>query len=166
MLSTYCSIYAFKNKPSTIPNSGKGLFAWNPNAPNNIVFKKNEEICNYNGELIDKTQLENRYGEYTAPYGIEVKGGANPIYEDGALTRGIGTIANHKKGRNANAHFVIKKLNHRNHHIALKAIRPILHGEEVFVDYGRDYLFSEGTKHIDSANTLRYNYIYGDKVPK
>lgn len=155
-----------KIKPSTLPNAGKGLFAWFPQAPNHIVFQRNQQICDYEGEFIDKTKLNNRYGEYTAPYAIAVREGTNPRYEDAALHRGIGSLANHNTRRHINASFVVKRLDGRNHHIALKAIRPISHGDEIFVDYGAAYLFHEPTTHTQTGNLLRWNYFKGNPIDR
>lgn len=151
-----------KIKPSTLPNGGKGLFAWSPQTP--FVFDKDDIICEYDGEFISRSTLDNRYGEYTAPYAIAIRTGNNPRYEDAALHRGIGSLANHNTPQYVNAKFVIKKLQRKNHSIYLKATRRILHGEEIFVDYGLDYLFYEPTKHTESGNPLRYDYNQGDKV--
>jgi len=154
-------IMHLKIKPSTLPNTGKGLFAWWPQAPRREVFPIGEKICDYDGEFLDKRKLDNRYGDFTAPYAIAVREGRTPRYEDAALHRGIGSLANHNTPENVNAEFVIKRLRGRNHSIYLRATRPIYHGDEIFVDYGLDYLFYEPTRHTESGNLLRYNYIQG-----
>jgi len=137
------SVKHLKIKPSTEEDAGKGLFAINPQQRQNaIVFQTNAEICNYYGEFIDLDTLENRYGDYTAPYTIQVK--KNERYEDAALHRGIGSLANHSLN-NANVSFHIKRVAGRNHHVVLKALRPIRNGEEIFINYGNEYLFYEPT---------------------
>jgi len=120
------------------------LFAYNPQArrPNVVVFNTGADICNYDGELINQNTLTQRYGQYTAPYGIEIQ---NSQYEDGALDRGVGSLVNHKPQRETSAEFYIVKVNRRNHHIKLIATRPIRNGEEIYVDYGNDYRMDEPT---------------------
>ena len=46
------------------------------------IFKKDQRIIYYLGEVIDTDTLETRYTTYTAPYGIMV---ANDKYIDSAL---------------------------------------------------------------------------------
>ena len=58
---------------SQIPNAGKGIFAYNGEPYNNeIVFRTNDKICPYYGEQINAQTKQQRYGIYTAPYGIQV----------------------------------------------------------------------------------------------
>ena len=95
----YCHIHT-KNelklqiKNSTIAMAGKGLFAYGN--PNEIIFKKNTKICDYNGQLINEETLNERYDEYTAPYAIKLH---NNKYEDAAAVRGIGSTANHSNNK-------------------------------------------------------------------
>ena len=44
--------------------------------------------------FINQQQLFHRYGQYTAPYGIQI---STNTYEDGARHRGIGSLINHKQ---------------------------------------------------------------------
>jgi hypothetical protein len=123
-------------KPSTIPHSGLGLFAHDLyKGDNDIVFKAKEKICPYEGEIIDKRELEKRYGEKTAPYGIQIY---NDRYEDAATHRGIGSLVNHKSGIQANCEFMIS-----NKFIWIRAKKNIRNGDELFVSYGRRYHLHE-----------------------
>ena len=131
-----------KIKPSTIPNSGKGLYAINKRMrPNAVIFYADAEICRYYGEIVNSNTLNRRYTrEYTAPYGVTINSSSDR-YEDGALDRGVGSIANHKPHNDgANA-----QLRVRDNVIILQASKPIRNGEEIFVDYGREYDFDEDT---------------------
>lgn len=122
---------------STIPNAGLGLFAHRENAvPNAIVFKKNQTIIPYEGEIIDAEELIDRYGQYTAPYGLQIY---NDEYVDGALRRGVGNIANQRPNHN-NCRLV---MDHRNHRAVLKATKNIRQDQEIFCDYGDDYHLPE-----------------------
>jgi len=140
----YCWIhllynYKLKVKDSTIPNAGKGLFVIDKKAgDNDIIFRKNDKIITYGGELINRDELEDRYDEYTAPYGYQID---SNNFRDGALKRGVGTLGNNNAGRN-NAKIVANK---RNKTASIKATNNIRNGSEIFISYGRDYRFDEPT---------------------
>ncbi len=77
---------------STIEGAGLGLFAHEENAPpNTIVFEKGDTICQYNGEHLSRDEIIGRYANFTAPYGLGLS--ANEFI-DGAIERGIGSLAN------------------------------------------------------------------------
>jgi len=120
-------------RESTIPNAGLGLFAHRENGlPNQIVFRTNQTIIPYEGEVINRDELINRYGEFTAPYGLQTY---QNEYVDSALRRGVGSIANKNTGNN-NCRFSI---DNRNRRAVLKATRNIRQDEEIFVGYGNQY---------------------------
>jgi hypothetical protein len=81
--SPYCHTHLLlvrhlKIKPSTLPNSGKGLFAMDPKAKEKaIIFRKGDTIIEYEGELINDTTMTARYGKYTAPYAVKCKADCN-----------------------------------------------------------------------------------------
>ena len=97
--SPYCwtHLLYIKNlriKPSNIPQAGKGLFAMDPlTNDTKKVFSKGERIVEYDGELMHHAELERRYGEYTAPYGVMISQNRD-LYEDAALHRGVGSLCN------------------------------------------------------------------------
>ena len=63
-------------------------------------------MIEYDGELVDSTTLEERYGDDTAPYGIHIN---RDRYEDGALHRGVGTLVNQSPTANrTNARFGVR----------------------------------------------------------
>ncbi len=136
--------HSLRVKPSTIAGAGKGLFAMKRGAPPNaVVFKKDAKIIDYYGDVIDQETLVNRYGDYTAPYGTQI--GTGNRYENAACRRGVGALANHK-GTGHNARLAYRL--HPTAAVLLKATRPIRNGQEVFVNYGRDYLMNEaGVRH-------------------
>jgi hypothetical protein len=132
------SVYHLKIKKSTIPNAGMGLFAFDKTKePNDIVFKANQKICPYFGEVVTKEILDERYDIHTAPYGIVVSANQNK-YEDGAIQRGIGSLLNHKVRSQTNCKFTN---NYR--HITISATKNIRNGQELFINYGRDYQFGQ-----------------------
>ena len=127
-------------KDSTIPQAGKGLFA--VGKPNTIIFQDKQRICLYNGQLIDIEELIKRYGNDTGPYGIELH---NHQFEDAAIKRGIGSLANHTNNkRKINARLSINK-NNRAQLIATKNIKS---GMEIcfLIDYGDEYRFDENVE--------------------
>jgi hypothetical protein len=140
--------YHVKIKKSTIPGAGKGLFA-DCGSPGDVCFPAGKEgkyvgerIVYYNGEPVNREELDQRYGDGTAPYGIQVS--ANK-FEDGALRRSIGAFANSpQKGVKPNA-----KLYATNGKAALGSIRKIKHGDEIFANYGNEY-------QMDSSYSTKY----------
>jgi hypothetical protein len=128
-----------------VNNAGKGLFAWDTNKnQDEVVFKRGNLICEYGGEFITREELDERYGEKTAPYGIEIN---RNLCQDGACKRGIGVIANTANTkRENNAEFYLSTRPQRM--IKLRATRPIKNHEEILVDYGNEYdLHEDGVFH-------------------
>ena len=130
-------------KQSTIENAGLGLFTLKD-------FKKNENICNYEGEIIDDKELVNRYGKNNlAPYTIKL---ANNKYIDCACKRSQGAYINSFRGGSGNnARFII---NNKYDRVRLQATRNIKSGQEIFVSYGSNYFKKE--VHVSSHKTLKY----------
>lgn len=142
----YCWIHLqykhhLKIKPSTIPEAGLGLFAWDNKSEGRPIFKKDQKIIDFIGEVITNEEKQERYGEYTAPYGLQTN--ENTII-DPALLRGVGSLANHKSFSTANAKFAV---NQRTGTANLKAMKNIRDGDEIFVSYGNRYRFDENTTH-------------------
>jgi hypothetical protein len=142
--------YDLQIKTSTIPNSGKGLFANQRTAPANaIVFRRNEIICPYNGEITNQDILTERYGDYTAPYAISID---NENAEDAAFVRGIGSVINH--------HAIAQRRNVKFERIGdrvfIVATKNIHNGHEMFVNYGNNYMFNEPVRSL--TNRKRINF--------
>jgi len=149
-----CRIHLIKQyflviKPSTIPQAGMGLFVHKEGVGNNdIVFRKGDTIVPYQGETLDRQQLLNRYGDKTAPYGLQVK---NNVYIDAATERGAGAAANRRA--NANARLTV---NTRANSGSLQANKNIRQGDEIFVAYGNTYrMHDEAVAH--ATNNKKYN---------
>lgn len=140
-------------KKSTIPNSGNGLFAVDPmDSSHKVIFKPNDpELCVialYKGEIIDKDELIERYGNKTPPYVVGIN---NNRYEDGAKIRGVGSIANTKPNHN-NATISV-----HNGYAKIKATKNIYNGDEIFLSYGRSHKLNEQgvnhtTKRVNKKN--------------
>jgi len=117
-------------KPSTLKGDiGNGLFACNGKEVkdhwklNEVVFRKNQMICEYNGKLIDKNEMDDIHKDY-GPYVLELNNGTNI---DTACMRGVGSFINHKSRSAANARFTENKI---------YAEKDIRNGSELFVSYG------------------------------
>jgi hypothetical protein len=140
-------------KPSTIPNAGRGLFAYAPTKEERdeqaVVFKKGEFICPLNGRPLSAVELQQNYGNHTAPYvseSSEAKIGFP--YVDGLGRRYIGMYANTKLGQplaDGQRHSVQTGTNcvysqFRADGVPwLKATKNIRSGDELFAYYGPDY---------------------------
>ena len=126
-------------KDSTLTDAGKGLFAFGE--ANKVIFKKGSRICLYNGELIDTDKLLERYHDNTAPYTVQLHNkNGEPQYEDAAMERGIGSLANHSRNKSKiNARLSIN----RGNKAQLIATKNIKSGQEIFVNYGPDYKFDD-----------------------
>ena len=154
----YCYMHLkFKHflciKQSSIPNSGMGVFACNQKLPEGaIIFKKNERICYYDGEIISKEVLEDRYTkDYTAPYALEIN---KNRFEDGATHVGVGALINHKPMSKSNCRLSITGGKNRKGQII--ATKNIKNNTELFLNYGKQYdLNQEGV--ICSRNNKKYN---------
>lgn len=145
----YCWIHLLyikhlRIKYSTNPRAGKGLFVMSKQHDDNeIVFRNGDIIIEYGGEIITNNALDNRYGDYTAPYAIRH---GNRI-EDGACIRGAGTVINHAPTAQANARFSLS----RNGQFRIIATKNIRNNREIFCNYGRNYRFNEPTSHRTSS---------------
>jgi len=132
-------------KPSTIAEAGDGLFCFKPKAKSNIVFKKGDKICDYNGEIINGEVLYERYGDGNSDYAMEL---FHQLYEDASVKRGLGSLANWKKNH-ANAKLSIK----RNNRAQLLATKNIRHDDEIFLAYSRSYRL--GKNDISKTNSRK-----------
>jgi hypothetical protein len=122
-------------KKSTIPDAGMGLFAIDPmDSEHKIIFKRNDTIALYKGEIIDKDELINRYSNKTPPYAIGIN---KNRFEDGASVRGVGSIANTKAGHN-NATISV-----HNGYAKIKATKNIYNEDEIFLSYGKSHKLNE-----------------------
>jgi len=131
-------------KPSTVPHAGKGLFVdWPVNMratrrrsarqqQNPVVFRRGDVIALYHAEKIDAATLQARYRDYTAPYTLKIRTRPSPLFADGSIVRGLGTMANHDP--HGNAEFHLRQRNRQNEGV-LKATRDLRHGDEILINY-------------------------------
>ena len=80
------SILGLTIKPSPIPDAGLGLFAVKD-------FPRGSHLTPYLGEILSKSQLDDRYGDdnFTAPYAVSI---SSNVFIDSACHRCIGAYAN------------------------------------------------------------------------
>ena len=137
-----------KIKDSTIPQAEKGLFAFDRRkGPNETIFKKDQTITKYNGETITQVEKQNRYGNKTAPYAVQV--GRRII--DSALERGVGSLANTRPAHN-NATFSVSTRNNIPS-AKIKATKPIKNNQEIFLSYGPAYALHDPSVSIQTKTT-------------
>lgn len=144
---------------STIPNAGKGLFAWNEaKRPNGVVFRRGNLITEYIGENLGKRDLDARVGDDgLAAYalepvlvrrggeaGVPVEYGENDtLIIDAACVRGIASFANalsDNRQTNATLGYRMVGTGEARRRVAgLFAKKDIRHKEEILVSYGENY---------------------------
>lgn len=115
-----------------------GLFACDASVERGeVVFRRGAEVCPYYGEILNKTQLSERYHDVTAPYALQV--GRNKFI-DSACFQSIGSKSNKPQtGGYPNARFVVSP---SLPYARIVATKPIRNGDEVFVGYGASYKFT------------------------
>jgi len=131
---------------STIEGAGKGVFAIDPKQPHGaVIFKKNDHICKYDGQIISRAENDARYGdEHTALYSYNLsngRAGGEKRVEDASCHRGIGSMINHSDRPNAIAL-------QRGGRILIFAFRDIRNGQEIFTSYGNHYWRDDFSSHI------------------
>lgn len=133
-------VYKMKVEPSCIRAGGvgEGLFAWNPKQPSNaVVFKKGDDILEYEGEVLDEETVDQRYTpDLTAPYAFYHQ--QTKLYTDAACARGLASYVNHQPKSRSNAGFEETQTD-----IRLVATRDIQNYEEIYASYGKRYRLSE-----------------------
>lgn len=143
------SDHKLRIKPATNPAMGLGLFACNGTNDNEFVFREGDLITKYEGETISLDTRRARYGQHTAPYGVEIR--KNVEYKDCAVDRCIGGLVNHAPAALANCAF-------KKHHgvMRIRCKKRIRNNEELFVSYGRSYRFNE--PNVTSTTNTRKHY--------
>ena len=133
---------------------GKGVFAYDKDhAAGSQVFDKDDVIMNYVGEHITNNEASRRYGHHNNPYTIkgtqavfnertrreEIRNIRGAPLIDSALIRGVTALINHKPHQEANCRFSSEHSEREGWVYKIRANRPILNGEELYVDYGDAY---------------------------
>jgi hypothetical protein len=138
----------------------EGVFVDKPGAtPEEIVFRKDDVVAIYFGEVLTKAQTSQRYGNRTtAPYALTIPvtqpGKAKTkLIVDAACTRAVGGLINtfrksankNPQGGNNNCKFANgvrkDKALPNTYIINVKATNNIRNGHELLVSYGNSYHF-------------------------
>ena len=136
-------------KPATDPIMGSGLYAFNENANGYPIFRNRDYIIDYDGENIDLNTLNERYGDdCTAPYAVKKR--QNVRYIDCATTRCVGSLINHDN--NSNCEFY-----NSGQLMKIRATRNIYHNQELFINYGSEFLLDEPNC-LSTTSNKRYMY--------
>jgi SET domain-containing protein len=151
------SVLHLRVAKSQIPEAGNGVYAYHPDPKVRRVFRKNQPITTYDGELLNQEEVDRRYTnseEVTSPYTYAI--GTTENYIDAACTRGVGGMFNFKPytGKRNPNNVYAKKVQNQNK-VMLYANRDILNGEEMFLDYGRAYKV-ELNKDLHEYHTTNY----------
>ena len=121
-------------KKSTIPNAGKGLFAKKD-------FGKGDAIVRYTGDMVKTENGEKPEGFKNSHYVLEL---SEMRAIDAARTNAAdGRLINSPKGfpqARANCRFAA---DHRRGIVTIRAQRKIKKGEELFINYGRNFSFTD-----------------------
>jgi hypothetical protein len=125
-------------RPSNIPNAGNGVFAVAVPDERYVVYKKDEQITTYPGEIIDEETKNKRYpGDVDATYVIQINDDipheyldpTDEIYKD-----------HHGHYINSPPFNTPPNVEFRNitgtKIVEIVALRNIIHNEELYVKYG------------------------------
>jgi hypothetical protein len=131
-------------RTSTIPNAGLGLFANRP-------FAAQSDITAYQGQSIDHSVAVKRRREGADSH--IVKGGPSAFHspcidgipaKDLKIGMGGGSACNHQDQKRCNAELVFRQEADGREVTVVRAKRGVAVGEEIFVNYGRDYWKGRG----------------------
>ena len=142
---------------------GMGMFALKS-------FDKGELVVPYIGENISDDELDRRYGDDVAPYAIKLENGRTL---DAACARGLGSYANDyrtdpKDHRKNKAAMNVELSDERSTELGgvwIKAIKKIAPGQEMLVDYGKEYWSGEHPPHQTLKRKLHTQKPYSRKDP-
>lgn len=141
-------------QPSTIPGAGLGVFAWDPAAPAGaVVIRKGETVGRASAAAAPDicTRPYEKHG-VAAEYALRV--GSRTA--DFATYRVVAVMANTASvGGRTNARLAVSSA--RGGTVAIRAMRPLRHGDEVLVDYGSCWR--------KTAARPRGRVVYMDAVP-
>ena len=145
--TSMCWRHLLKNKKVRIMNSqyDKGLFALDPTKePNAVIFRTGQTIVKYEGEVLTTDEVEQRYGQYTAPYAAKVN---NNNIIDSSCLRGVGSLINHAPQARKNCRFSFT----RDGGLQIKATKDIRNGRELFINYNEGNLPGEPRYRFNEA---------------
>lgn len=142
----YCWTHLLRDKKLRVKKSdtagaGKGLFAMDiDKTDNQRVFAVSDFIIEYDGDVLNQSEIDRRYGEHTAPYAIGLSRRSKKI-EDAACRRGFGALINHSHSPNCEFQLM------RNNRVSVVAIKSIKNNTELLADYGTAYRLDDNASH-------------------
>ena len=104
-----------------------------------VLYRAGEIILRYEGETVNRQQLFERYGKFTAPYCMQV---GREKFVDSACQRCACAMANAPMAPVA-ANAIFER--HPHSTVYLMAKEPIRDGDEILAGYGSEYYFDEPT---------------------
>lgn len=140
-------------KTSTIKGAGNGLFAYsntkfNEN-DNQIVFKENQFIYSFHGELLSMSELKHRYqanldtssskDQWFTPYAACLDA-TNVV--DSIVIRGVMSMANDPRDTNKVNTYEVVGTEDGKRVIKVYASRNIRDNDEIFINYGKPFWWS------------------------
>lgn len=126
-------------EPSSVDeDAGLGVYAKHEDC-DTIVFKAGQILCEYRGEILNKQQLNMRYGncvENHAPYAIEIRHQGAKLFIDAFRDRCVAAMINHAPSPFCNV--IYEEVDDpKMTRLQVVAMRDILNGEELLADYGK-----------------------------
>jgi hypothetical protein len=114
----------------TVAGKQKGVFVMdNKKERGEVIIKKNQLVCGFDGETISFEEFKRRYPFYiTANTYIYMNENRDVVSEDGNCTRGIGTIIRIRQEYNVQ----VKIDGEGGEYLDVYATRDLLNGEELF----------------------------------
>jgi len=130
-----------------VPGKGFGLFAKDPKEKAHaIVFRQRQWIAPLGGEVVTKGEMDRRYGQHNAPYGVQI---TKDLFADGLGERGVGCNANTIMGKPlkdgrlpsiASGTNAWIKIRNRSPWLQVQDHKVIRNGQEILNSYGKSYL--------------------------
>jgi hypothetical protein len=148
-----------KESPHSV-HSGKGVFAWDPDAQREEgrVFAPRIEVVKFEGEVLTREEMEDRYknlDEVSMPYAIQI---SPHRFIDASCERGIASMINPPPAhRQPNVRFSPSRNNPNR--IRIISTKNIKHGEELFVDHG-EFEFQNNHRTYDCKFSLTWDRNY------
>ena len=131
-------IYKVVVKESTIPGAGLGLFAAESEDEHSVAFapgKHEADVVRYEGTLMTETELDAKYPNTDATYVLRL---SRNLYVDASdINSCLGRFINHSK--DPNTFFQATATSRGGKRGSIRALRNIMRGEEITVDYGEEY---------------------------
>lgn len=126
-------------RDSNIKEAGLGVYAYHESENDkSVVFKKGDRIVQYDGDTLNKEQLNELYGKYTAPYCVQL---SKDKFVDSATYRCLAACINHHpQGSNVSMQVLGRGPTRQ---VWIVATKSIYHDDELYMSYGQQYRMKE-----------------------